>query len=158
MYSIFNYSIHALYRHVYTCSFPVTVHIFFLENKLLRYQLCACIDAPPRVTKILLMSRTVLILPSQGLSASLSLTPQPHLCCETRQKSQPILPGINVPSKAYIITDLLINSPFNPKPGGYINWRCRAARSHIWLLRRPIREREALRHAAAGVGTSDIYI
>jgi hypothetical protein len=36
---------------------------------------------------------------------------------------------------------------FNPKPCGYINLRCRAARSHILLLRRPIGEREALRHA-----------
>jgi hypothetical protein len=38
------------------------------------------------------------------------------------------------------------------------NWRCRAARSRIWLLRRPIGEREALRHTAVVVGSSDIYI
>jgi hypothetical protein len=42
----------------------------------------------------------------------------------------------------------------NPKPGGYINWRCRAARSRIWLLRLPIGERESIRHATAIVGSS----
>jgi hypothetical protein len=42
----------------------------------------------------------------------------------------------------------------NPKPCGYINLRCRAAWSHIRLLRRPIREREALRHALAAVSSS----
>jgi hypothetical protein len=36
----------------------------------------------------------------------------------------------------------------------HINWRCRAARSYIWLLRQPIGEREALRHATATVGSS----
>jgi hypothetical protein len=41
----------------------------------------------------------------------------------------------------------LLGGLLNPKPGGYINWRCHAARSHIWLLRRPIGEKEALRHA-----------
>jgi hypothetical protein len=45
--------------------------------------------------------------------------------------------------------------PVNPKLGRYINWRCpRAARSHIWLLRQPIGEREVLRHASAIVGSS----
>ncbi len=29
----------------------------------------------------------------------------------------------------------------NPKPWGCINFRCRAARSHLWLRRRPKRER-----------------
>ncbi len=47
---------------------------------------------------------------------------------------------------------------FNPKPGGYINWHCRAAGSRIWLLRRPIGEEEVIRHATAVVGSSDIYI
>ncbi len=42
----------------------------------------------------------------------------------------------------------------NPKPCGYINFCCRAARSHIWLCRRPIGKREALRHAPAVVGSS----
>ncbi len=41
----------------------------------------------------------------------------------------------------------------NPNPGGYINWRCRAARSHIWPPRQPTGEREALHHAAAVVGS-----
>ncbi len=45
-------------------------------------------------------------------------------------------------------------SNLNPKPCGYINLRCRAAWSHIWLLRRPIGEREALRHALAAVSSS----
>jgi hypothetical protein len=39
-------------------------------------------------------------------------------------------------------------------PGGCINWRCRAARSRIWPLRRPIGENEALRHATVVVGSS----
>ncbi len=38
--------------------------------------------------------------------------------------------------------------------GGYVNWLCRAARSHIPLLRRPIGERESLSHAASVVGSS----
>jgi hypothetical protein len=42
----------------------------------------------------------------------------------------------------------------NPKPCGYLNLHCRADRSHIWLLRWPIGEREALRHAPAVVGSS----
>jgi hypothetical protein len=42
----------------------------------------------------------------------------------------------------------------NPKPCGYINLSCQVARSHICLLRRPIGEREALRHALAVVGSS----
>ncbi len=45
---------------------------------------------------------------------------------------------------------------FNPNPGGYINWRCPAARSHIWPPRRPIGEMEALRHAAAIVKSSEV--
>jgi hypothetical protein len=40
----------------------------------------------------------------------------------------------------------------NPNP--HINWRCHAARSDIWPPRQPIGEREALRHAAAIVGSS----
>jgi hypothetical protein len=43
---------------------------------------------------------------------------------------------------------------FNPNPGGYINWCCHVARSNIWPLRRPIGEREALRHATVIVGSS----
>ncbi len=49
------------------------------------------------------------------------------------------------------------NCPFItliPKPGGYINWRFGMARSRIWLLRRPIGERESLHHVAAVVGSS----
>jgi hypothetical protein len=42
----------------------------------------------------------------------------------------------------------------NPKLCGYINLCCRAARSHIWLLRRPREEREGPRHATAVVGSS----
>ncbi len=42
----------------------------------------------------------------------------------------------------------------NPKPCGYINFRCPAAWSYIWLLRRPIGEREALGHAPAVVRSS----
>ncbi len=42
----------------------------------------------------------------------------------------------------------------NPNPGGFINVRFRLARSHIWPPRQPIEEREALRHAAAVVGSS----
>jgi hypothetical protein len=36
-----------------------------------------------------------------------------------------------------------------PNLDSYINWCCPAARSRTWLLRRPIVECEALRHAAA---------
>ncbi len=43
---------------------------------------------------------------------------------------------------------------FNPKPWGYINSHCRAAWSHIWLLRRLIGESEALCHVPAVVGSS----
>ncbi len=57
-------------------------------------------------------------------------------------------------SQVHVTAILGTEETFNPKPGGYINWHCRAARSHIWLLRRPIGEREARRHAAAIVGSS----
>ncbi len=46
-------------------------------------------------------------------------------------------------------------SKLNPKPCGYINLHCCADRSHIWLHRQPIGEREALRHAPAVVGSSE---
>ncbi len=42
----------------------------------------------------------------------------------------------------------------NSKLGGYINWGCCAAGSHIWLLRQPIGEREFLSHATSVVGSS----
>jgi hypothetical protein len=45
---------------------------------------------------------------------------------------------------------------FNPKLGGYINWRCCAARSRIWPGDQG--EREALRHAVAVIRSSNIYI
>jgi hypothetical protein len=53
-----------------------------------------------------------------------------------------------------IRTEACSEISINPNPGSYINWCCCVARSHIWLLRRPIGEREALRHAAAIVRSS----
>ncbi len=46
------------------------------------------------------------------------------------------------------------STSFNPKPCGYMKLSCSAAWSHIWLLWRPIGEREALRHALAVVSSS----
>jgi hypothetical protein len=46
----------------------------------------------------------------------------------------------------------------NPKPCCHINLRCRVAKSHIWLLRWPIGEREVLCHAPAAVGAPDLHL